>query len=101
MAIETKLVALSWHDGRYEVVAQVTAQVDTNAMMNDGLFHDVSEDSGYLDEAAIVQKKDFARYLLPESNPWHKAATLWYASLPTETMFIVVHRAEWDSGRND
>ena len=101
MAFETNLIALSWHAGNYAVVAQTIAQIDTAAIKSDGFLNDVSEDIGYVDEAAILQKGDFAKYLLPESNPWHKAAVDWYASLPREVMFIIVHYAEWESGLSD
>ncbi len=100
-AFHTYLVAISWSAGQYEVVAQTIAQIDSDAIRQAGLLHDVSEDVGYVDEAAIVQKADFVKYLLPESNPWHKEAQQWYSALPRETMFILVHRAEWESGLGD
>lgn len=98
MAFETHLVAISWSAGTYAVVSQTIAHVDTQLLTQDGLLHNVSEDSGYLDEAAIIQRADFAKYLLPPSNPWHKAAADWLAALPREVMFVLVHRAEWESG---
>jgi hypothetical protein len=100
-AFETNLVAISWHQSRYAVVSQTIAHIDTGAMKRDGLFNDVSEDAGYIDEAAILQKSAIEKYFLPDSNAWHEAAKLWYASLPRDTMFILVHRAEWESGLSD
>lgn len=100
-AFETNLVAISWSAGQYAVVAQTIAQIDGGAMRQDGLFHDVSEDVGYIDEAAIIQKTDFAKYLLPDSNPWHEEAQQWYLALPREVMFILIHRAEWEGGLGD
>ena len=101
MAFDTHLVAISWRHGQYSVVSQTIAHVDTDALRKAGLLHDVSEGVGYMDEAAIVQKDDFVKFLLPETNPWHKAAADWRASLPPETAFIVIHRAEWESGLGD
>ncbi len=100
-AFLSNLIALSWNDGQYEVVAQTIAQIDSLALQDDGILHNVSKDSGYLDEAAIVQHADFVKYLLPDSNPWHKEAQEWYSTLPRETMFIIVHLAEWESGLGD
>lgn len=104
MPFDTNLIALSWQLGQYEVVAQINTHcplVDTAAIENDGLFNDVSENAGYVDKAAILQMNDFAKYLLPESNTWHKPAVEWYASLPKGTMFIIVHKAEWESFDSD
>jgi len=97
-AFNTNLIAISWRESRYQVVSQIIAHIDTSAMKRDGLFHDVSEDVGYVDEAAIVQRKTLETYFLPDSNPWHEEAKRWYAALPPETMFIAVHRAELESG---
>jgi len=97
MAFETHLIALSWHLGRYAVVAQITADVDTAAVAKRGLhFNDVSENAGYVDQAAILSKTDFAQCLLPGSSC--EAAATWYASLPSEATFVIVHVAEWESG---
>ena len=101
MAFETNLIAISWKQGQYVVVSQTIAHVDTDSLRRGGLLHDVSDDVGYMDEAAIIQKNDLGKFLLPETNPWHKAAADWFVALPAETTFIVVHRAEWESGLDD
>jgi hypothetical protein len=96
MAFATHLIALSWHMGRYAVVGQITADVDTTTIAKSGYFNDVSENAGYVDRAAILSKTDFAKYLLP--GPGNIATAGWYASLPSETTFLIVHVAEWESG---
>lgn len=101
MAFETHLIAISWAGGKYEVASQIQAQIDITAINEDKLFNNVSADAGYFDEAAILQKDDFAKYLLPQTNPWHIEAVKWYAALPKQVNFIMVHRAEWESGLND
>ena len=100
-AIEHHLVAISWREGRYSVVSQTLAHVDSTALRKDGWLHDVSSDVGYRDEAAILEKGAFERYLLPNDNPWHKNAKLWFSSLPREATFVMVHLAEWESGLSD
>lgn len=95
-AFDTNLVAISWRGGQYGVVSQTMAHVNSSALRDAKLLHNVSEDAGYLDEAAIVQKADFRKFLIPEASC--RAALDWFCSLPSEVMFIVVHRAEWDSG---
>jgi hypothetical protein len=59
-------------------------------------FNDVSQNAGYVDQAAILSKTDFAKCLVPGS--WCEAAATWYASLPSEATFVIVHVAEWESG---
>jgi hypothetical protein len=96
MAFHTYLVAISLDSGRYAVASQTLAHINSSTLRDAGLLHDVSESAGYLDEAAIIQKADFRKFLLPEAS--YKAAIEWFSSLPAEVMFIVVHRAEWESG---
>ncbi|MEO8143118.1 MAG: hypothetical protein ABI654_02795 [Betaproteobacteria bacterium] len=100
-AFETTLVAIGWRERKFVVISQIIAQVDSAALRRDGLLRDVSENVGYIDEAALVQPRDFERYLLPESNSWHDPAKEWYQALPKETTFILVHLAEWESGLGD
>lgn len=101
MAFDTHLVAISWRLGAYAVVAQTMANVNIDALREAGYLHDVSENASYLDEAAIIRKDDFAKFLLPSTNQWGKAAAEWCETLPPETAFIVIHRAEWESGLGD
>lgn len=56
---------------------------------------------GYVDRVAVLSKIDFQKYLLPTSNPRHREATEWYAALPNEIAFVIVHLAEWESGIPD
>ena len=97
MAFETHIIALSWRNGNYAVVAQTTVPVNTETLEKDGLFNNVSENTSFIDEAAILHKNDFRKYLLPESDLFYETALEWYTSLPKETVFIIVHRAEWES----
>lgn len=87
--------------GVYAVVSQTIAHVDIDALKKNKRLADVSADVGYQDEAGIIEVKEFKRYLLPESNPWHQAAAEWYSALPPEVAFVIVHRAEWESGLSD
>jgi hypothetical protein len=96
MAIASNLLAIAWHGGRYAVASQITAKINTSSLRDAGVLHDVSQDSYYLDEAAIVQKAQFRKFLTPETD--YPAATAWWSSLPAEVMFIVVHLEEWESG---
>jgi len=100
-AFETNLVAIRLQGGTYGVASQTIAHVDSDALRRDGLLHDVSSDGGYIDEGAVVERDAFSNYLLPESNPWHGAAKTWYRDLPQHVVFILVHRAEWESGLGD
>lgn len=100
-AFETNLVAITWQEGRYAVASQIIAYVDLQALEEAGLLHDASYDAGYVDKAAVVQRLEFEKYLLPESSPSHKAARDWCATLPQWVMFILIHQAEWESGVGD
>jgi hypothetical protein len=84
--------------GKYEVVSQCTARIETTLLKEDGFLHEVSAGSFYIDEAAIVQKERFPRYFLPEGNSEGNKVVEWYATLPEGTMLIVVHVEEWESG---
>jgi hypothetical protein len=97
-AFETNLIAIAWRNGEYDVVAQTDAPIDVSALDRDGKIHDVSENTSYVDEAAIIQVGRFAQYLFPESDPRRNEAEHWLRSLPESVMFIVVHRAQYESG---
>lgn len=97
-AFETNLVAIKWLKGGYEVLSTIQAEVDVHALKLDGLLHDVSQaGSGYIDEAAVIERNSFRKYLLAGTRPSAEKASLWYSSLPYEARFIIVHRAEWES----
>ena len=98
MAFEINLVAISWRADTYTVVSQVTAPVDIGAIKREGLMHDVSHNAGYIDEAAVIAKSDFAKYFLQPSSDWARQAQDWYSSLPEEATFVLVHLYEWESG---
>lgn len=101
MAFETNLVAVSWTHGSYAVVSHIIADVDTELLRKDGRLHDVTENVAYVDEVAVISKPELPKYFLSETSPWSHRARDWYAALPKETMFVLVHRAEWESGMND
>ena len=70
-AFETNLVAISWDHGKYAVISQTVAHVDSAALERDGLLHDVSEGVGYVDEAK-GRFHSFSRraaYVLPVALP--------------------------------
>jgi len=101
MATFTDLIALSWTQGRYAVVAQITADVPTDAIGKDHAFSDCSGDSIYYDGCAILHKSDLARYLAADASAVYKSASEWCQSLPAEATFVIVHVAEWESGLGD
>jgi len=98
MAFETNLVAIRWQAGKSEVESSVTAEIDIEALRSNQPLIDVSEDLSYVDNATVVSRSDFQKYLLPESTSWGSTARKWYASLSEMTHFILVHEAEWESG---
>ena len=98
MAFETNLVAIRWFKGEYNVVSSITAQIDIEALMSKQQLVDVSSDLSYSDYATIVSFAELSKYLLPESISWSSEARDWYASLPDDVRFILVHEAEWESG---
>ena len=98
MAFETNLVAILWHKGEYDVVSSVTAQIDIEALRNKQQLVDVSAAPSFSDYATIVSFAEFQKYLLPETVSWGSTAREWYASLPGDVRFILIHEAEWESG---
>jgi len=100
-AFDTTLVAISWHEARYAVVSHVMAGLDDAGLERDGLLHDVSANSSYLDEAAILHKGQVQRYLRPPSDRDHALVKNWLAGLPDEAAFVLYHRAQFESGQGD
>ena len=100
-AFDTTLVAISWHQAEYAVVSKVMAGLDDAALERDGLLHDVSENSSYLDEAAILHKGQVTRYLRPPPASDHDVVLNWLSGLPEETSFVLYHRAQFESGLGD
>jgi hypothetical protein len=100
-AFTGQLVAISLRDGRYTVSSQISARLDYKALQRDGLIHDASENSSYIDEAAILQKLDVPKYFV-QSTKWHQdKAPEWYASLDRDVFFVVYHLAQFESGLGD
>lgn len=100
-AFHTTLVAISLSKGQYAVHSQTYGALDADKLEKDGLLNDVSENSGYIDEAAILQKADVPKYFLPKSSQFHDRTVEWYNSLPSEVFFVLMHRAEFESGFGD
>lgn len=100
-AMEHNLVAIGLRQGLYSIVSQTIAHIDSTALRNDGWLRDVSADVGYRDEAAILEKGEFERYLLSNDHPLHANARRWYSALPREAAFVMVHLAEWESALSD
>jgi hypothetical protein len=98
MAFETNLIAIRWLKGHYDVVSDITASIDIEALRSKQQLVDVSSDLSYSDYATIVSFAEFEKYLLLESVPWGSTARDWYASLSDDIKFIIVHEAEWESG---
>jgi hypothetical protein len=98
MAFDTNLVAIRWFHGKYDVVSNITASINIEALRSKQQLVDVSTDASFSDYATIVSFGEFKNYLLPESVSWGSAARDWYTSLPDDIKFIVIHEAEWESG---
>lgn len=101
MAFETSLIAIRQLEGRFDVVSDTIAHINLDALRKENRIVDVSDDTGYVDRAAILSYGEFQKYLLPDSNPWSKGAREWYAALPKHVRFIVVNESEWESGLQD
>ena len=101
MAFETYLIAIRQVEGRFDVAADTIAHVDLEALRKDGRIADVSDETGYVDRAAILSYVEFPKYLLSDSDPWARKARDWYAKLPKHIRFIVVNESEWESGISD
>lgn len=101
MAFETNLIALTMSNGAYKVHSYIVGHVDTIRMEKEKLFRDVSGDTGYADFATIFSKRDFEKYLYEDGEYHAEPARGWYKGLSKEVDFIIVHRAEWESGLGD
>lgn len=97
MAYYTNIIALSIIEGQYNVSSQICTQINVRALDEDGLLKDVSENNYYFDEAAILEKNRFAKYL----NDDNKEAKKWYKNLPPDVKLIIVNKLEWESGLGD
>lgn len=100
-AFDYTLVAISLAGGRYSVASQIDALLDTEALKRDGLLHDASENSSYIDETAILHKTQVPKYFLPESNPHSNVAIVWHRALPEDVFFVVFHAAQFESFGGD
>jgi hypothetical protein len=96
VAFETNLIAIRQLEGRFDVVSDTIAHIDLDALRKENRIVDVSDDTGYVDRAAILSHGEFPRYLLPD--PWSKKAREWYAALPKHVRFILVNESEWERG---
>lgn len=97
MAFETNLIAVTWSFGKYQVASQTTGRIDLGKLKESGRLADVSQPaSGYGDSAAILSREQFAELL--RKQPDDSPTAQWFAALPREVRFIVVHLAEWESG---
>ena len=101
VAFETYLIAIRQVEGRFDIAADTIAAVDLEALRKEGRIADVSDETGYVDRAAILSYVEFPKYLLSDSTPWAKKARDWYATLPKHIRFIVVNESEWESGIPD
>lgn len=67
MAFETHLVAIRWYQGNYDVVSSISAEINFAPLRREKRLFDVTENPGYVDEAAIVSHVEFPKYLYEES----------------------------------
>lgn len=101
MAFETNLIALSLSEGEYKIHSAIIGSVDTLRMKEEKILRDVSDETGYTDYGTIFSKADFQKYLFDTDWGSNKKTRDWYASLPKDVAFIVLHMAEWESGLGD
>ena len=97
VAFETHLVAIRWYLGNYDVVSQIIADIQFGPLRHENRISNVSENAGYVDEAAVLSHLEFPKYLFPGES----AARVWYEALPDHVSLIMVHNAEWESGLGD
>jgi hypothetical protein len=100
-AFDRTLVGIAWHHAEYAVVGKLIAGLDDAALERDGLLHDVSENSSYIDEAAILHKTQVPKYLKAPPARDHEDVVNWLERLPAETTFVLYHRAQFESGFGD
>lgn len=62
MAYYTTLIALSWTEGNYKINSKIEADINLKLLRDDGLLHNTSSSSSYMDNAAIVSRNDFSKY---------------------------------------
>src|SRR5580658_2787593 len=87
VAFETHLVAIRWYLGNYDVVSQTIADIQFGPLRQENRISDVSENPGYVDEAAVLSHLEFPKFLLPGES----AARVWYEALPQHVSFILIH----------
>lgn len=63
MAYYTNLIALRIIKGKYVVQSCITANLNVLLLEEDHILNDASENNFYLDQAAIIQKEKFIKYL--------------------------------------
>jgi len=97
VAFATHLVAIRWYLGNYDVVSQIIADIQFGPLRHENRISNVSENAGYVDEAAVLSHLEFPKYLFPGES----AARVWYEALPDHVSLIMVHNAEWESGLGD
>ena len=100
-AFDSTLVAISWHQAEYAVVGQVMAGLDDAALERDGRLKDVSANTSYIDEAAILHMAQVEAYLRKPPARDHDIVRNWLAGLPEEASFVMYHRAQFESGLGD
>lgn len=97
-AFDSRLVAISLRHARYSVHSQIYGGLNEDALRRDGLIHDVSENSSYIDEAAILQRLDVPKYFFDNMDPETLA---WFDALPEDVFFVIYHIAQFESGLGD
>lgn len=103
-ATYTTLIALKWHRGgvsasgnNYEVVSEIEADINLRLLKEDGLLHKAAENSFYSDNAAVISKTDFPKYLIKDGKK-KSDAEKWLLKLDSYVLYIVVHEAEYETG---
>ena len=101
MAWETNLIALSKKQGEYSIASAIIGNIDIDKLYNEKRLFDVTNEMTYRDEACVLSRREFPNYLKLEKYKGDERVRLWIESLPREVRFIIVHRAEWESGLGD
>lgn len=103
MAFDYFAVAIRWHEGKYSAIAEtgnVEKLIDWPALIAAYPLNDLTEErdgmrSGYVDQGTILPVHRFREFAQSDS------IKSWLDGPAKGAAFILIHRAEWESGLTD
>ena len=99
MAFAVNLIAISWEYGKHSVHSEIEGMLGLGAINELGQIRDVTQPGSVYEDRAVVLSKEEAGALLTTGDlPPEKRTREWYAGLPRNVRFIMVHIEEWESG---